>query len=145
MFPVLTYHRRVLHLAELARKMETEYEQIAPFSDTPPVPALEETSNKRPPGTVLKTPPPPVNQTSAWTQAVGGGGSTYVAPQDRMQHFHRKYNKALMECLAIEKEKSRLADENAQLQDLITQFINGTRVSDDILGRDNPLFVVNGR
>jgi hypothetical protein len=62
-----------------------------------------------------------------------------------MLNFHRKYNKALLDTMAIDKEKQRLTEENAQLQDLITQFINGTRVSDAILSDDNPLFVVNGR
>jgi hypothetical protein len=118
-----------------------------------------------------RTLPPPPHQTSVWTQPTGGHGLAdqsatagsglgdkgapvltppmpglvYVPPDDRMWNFHRKYNKALMDCLAIEREKNRLSAENNQLQDLITQFINGTRVSDEILSSDNPLFVVNGR
>ena len=69
----------------------------------------------------------------------------FITPEDRLWNFHRKYNQALLDCLAIEREKTRLDRENSQLQDLITQFINGTRVSDEILSGDNPLFVVNGR
>ena len=132
----------MLHLAELARKMETQHEQVIPFAGNQA--AVAEENGAARPGTVPKA-PPPVNQTSAWTHGGGKGQSTYVTPEDRMHNFHRKYNKALMECMAIEKEKNRLSAENAQLQDLITQFINGTRISDDILGGDNPLFVVNGR
>lgn len=35
--------------------------------------------------------------------------------------------------------------ENVQLEDLIQQYLDGTKVSDKILSDDNPLFVVNGR
>lgn len=128
----------MLHLAELARKMETEHEQVYPFAS----PAAEVAPEEVKPGTTAK--PPPAHQTSTWTHAAPGQ-STFVGPEDRMLNFHRKYNKALVETVAIEKEKNRLVSENAQLQDLITQFINGTRISDDILDGDNPLFVVNGR
>lgn len=125
--------------------METQHEQVCPF-EIPDGTVVEAASGPTRPGTVMRVLPPPT-QTSVWTQLIGGGQAapTFVVPEDRMQNFHRKYNKALMECMAIDKEKNRLATENEQLQDLITQFINGTRVSDDILGSDNPLFVVNGR
>jgi hypothetical protein len=32
-----------------------------------------------------------------------------------------------------------------QLQDLISQYIDGTRLTADVLDDDNPLFVINGR
>ena len=47
--------------------------------------------------------------------------------------------------IAIEKERERLTTENAQLEDLIQQFMEGTQLSETALDSQNPLFVVNGR
>ena len=76
-----------------------------------------------------------------------GSGSDHaaVAPADRLSNFYLKYNRALLDCIAIDKEKSRIAAENSQLEDLISQYISGTQLSDQVLAFDNPLFVVNGR
>ena len=51
----------------------------------------------------------------------------------------------MLDTIAIEKERERLATENAQLEDLIQQFISGTQLSETVLDEENPLFVVNGR
>lgn len=85
--------------------------------------------------------PPPPHQSSV----MGPDLNTPILPMDRLANFYRKYNKLLLDNLAINKEKERLNLENAQLQDLIQQYVEGTQVSDSILAGDNPLFVVNGR
>lgn len=84
---------------------------------------------------------PPAHQSSVWSQ----DGISAVAPPDRLANFYRKYNKIMLDNVAIAKERERLALENAQLQDLINQYISGTRITEDTLAEDNPLFVVNGR
>lgn len=84
---------------------------------------------------------PVPHQSSTWQH----DGHTPVMPPDRLQNFYRRYNKILLDNVAINKEKERLQMENAQLQDLIQQYIQGTQLSDDTLANDNPLFVVNGR
>jgi hypothetical protein len=48
-----------------------------------------------------------------------------IPPADRLYHFYRKFNKTLLDNIAIEKERDRLAAENAQLEDLIRQFMDG--------------------
>ena len=89
---------------------------------------------------------PPVHQASVWTSgAAGSVGPTAVMPADRLANFYRKYNKIMLDNIAIAKEKERLTLENSQLQDLISQYIAGTQLSDSVLADDNPLFVVNGR
>ena len=85
--------------------------------------------------------PPPPHQASV----VQDDLATAVLPADRLQNFYRRYNKLLLDNLAIGKERERLQTENAQLQDLIQQYVQGTQISDDVLAGDNPLFVVNGR
>jgi len=156
--------RNVLKLAELARKLETQTEQVLPFappdadlregvdpngghqvSNIPPtlMPVnVGDSSNVLGEGTsaALLPPPPPPQQSSVWTD-----NGVFVPSTERLWHFQRKYNKALLDDLAIEREKERLTLENAQLQDLIAQYLEGTQVSDSVLREDNPLFVVNGR
>jgi hypothetical protein len=70
---------------------------------------------------------------------------SFVPHADRLANFYRKYNRILLDNVAINKEKERLQIENSQLQDLIQQYLDGMKISDDILADDNPLFVVNGR
>ena len=52
-----------------------------------------------------------------------------MMPQDRLQNFYLKYNKVLMDCISIEKERERLNEENEQLQDLIQQYLDGKNKS----------------
>jgi hypothetical protein len=86
---------------------------------------------------------PAAHQSSVWNNQNDKG--EFVAASDRLGNFYRQYNKVLLDSIAIEKEKERLALENAQLEDLIGQYISGTKLSNDVLAEDNPLFVVNGR
>lgn len=86
-------------------------------------------------------PLPAPHQSSTWQH----DAVTPVMPPDRLQNFYRRYNRILLDNVAIGKEKERLQVENAQLQDLIQQYIQGTQLSNDTLAEDNPLFVVNGR
>lgn len=94
---------------------------------------------------------PVPHQSSVWnmnpSQTSGGsnGKPEYVPPHDRLAQFYLQYNKVLLDNIAIAREKERLARENAQLQDLIGQYVAGTTLNNDVLRQDNPLFVVNGR
>lgn len=80
-------------------------------------------------------------QSSVWAT----NASSRIMPADRLANFHRRLNKVLLDTVALNKEKERLETENAKLQDLISQYISGTRIDDSSLSGDNPLFVVNGR
>ena len=83
---------------------------------------------------------PPAHQTSVITNT-----GAVVPVTDRLWHFQRRYNRALLEDLALDREAKRLEAENAQLEDLILQYTEGVGLSDNVLADDNPLFVVNGR
>ena len=160
MFMLFSY-RGVLQLNELCRRMETMLEQILPFAaeeNDPNVVFKEElemqanegpqSSNKNSPekgkvknkfGASQASYIP--HQSSVWAS----DQRSFVPHADRLANFYRKYNKILLDNIAISKEKERLQIENSQLQDLIQQYLNGMKISDEILSEDNPLFVVNGR
>jgi dynein regulatory complex subunit 2 len=163
----LSLAQKVLNLAELSRNLETTYEQILPF-----VPAEvegvqdstihgdkqknEDEDEEEPSeedaamdGKSLKTMTesmskkiemPPAHQSSVWSH-----NGRPVPPEDRLANFYRKYNNVMMDTIAIQKEKDRLELENNQLEDLVRQFIQGTKLDEEVLKSANPLFVVNGR
>jgi hypothetical protein len=68
-----------------------------------------------------------------------------VSEFSALDGFWKRYNKALLDKLAVEKERAALAAENAQLKALLQQYLSGISVAEDVLAADNTLFVVNGR
>lgn len=158
--------KRLLSLAELSHKLQSYQELILPFAPAEVEGAAEEqlggkTGEGRPEDVTeydeedalmdgkslhsanadkTKSHVPPAHQSSCCAE-----NGNAIAPPDRLTNFYRKYNKVLLDSIAIDKEKERLTVENAQLQDLIQQFIDGTKLNESVLAEDNPLFVVNGR
>ncbi|KAJ9525006.1 hypothetical protein QJQ45_005934 [Haematococcus lacustris] len=69
-----------------------------------------------------------------------------VEEWDYLNRFFRRYNKALLDKTAIDREKSRLEKENADLRSILKQYLDGISVNDDVLNNPiNPLLVVNNR
>ncbi|KAK6466938.1 dynein regulatory complex subunit 2 [Huso huso] len=117
----------VLRLTEMCRKLETEEEKVLPFYSSSL--SAEEQSQEQ---AAAMEPP---------TEQLAQAMQDYTA----LERFWQRYNKALLEQLALEREKAVLAQENAQLRQLLKQYLDGISVSDDTLGQLNPLFIVNQR
>lgn len=160
---------RILKLAELARKQETEQEKVIPFFLSAQGDQLDREAqvmaDKQAQANVegeadvkiaWEEPVTPL-QASAWDRVPGvggeggeGGGGAAPGLQkvphwNMLDNFHKKYNRALLDKLAIERERERLVKENADLQDILKQYLDGVSVNDDVMNASNPLFVVNGR
>lgn len=60
-----------------------------------------------------------------------------------LENFWKRYNKVLLDKVAMDKEKSTLLDENQRLRTVLKQYLDGISVNDEILSNVNPLFVVN--
>jgi len=167
--------RLVLQVTELARKLETDQERVQPFvaeavlsqkksvakdanhiaeynedaeeggelvvADGEEQAALQEADKSSMQEPVAKA----HQHLNLLQSAVFNKEGAFIPPADRLANFYRKYNRILLDCIAIDKEKERLSKENAQLEDLIQQFVDGTKISDSTLVEDNPLFVINGR
>jgi hypothetical protein len=114
---------RILTMAEKARSLETEQEKVCPFAgggvDDE---ALDATEEQKKASSDLAT--------DEWNY---------------LNNFYRMYNKALLDKLSIEKDKERLQKENADLQSILKQYIDGISVNDDVMNSLNPLLVLNGR
>ncbi|KAH8091501.1 hypothetical protein JL720_5808 [Aureococcus anophagefferens] len=79
-------------------------------------------------------------QTSSWT-----ADGKPVQEWCHLDNFLRKYNKVLLDKLAIERERERLEAENGDLQTILKQYFDGVSVNDAVMRSANPLFVVNGK
>eukprot|EP00903_Cladosiphon_okamuranus_P009369 g8933.t1 len=145
---------QILTLAELARKAETEQEKVLPFYVSANTDEVEEEAErilkaerdlmggKRKPkgaGDEESAVPSPL-QSSAW-----GKNGQPVPRWNHLDNFHKRYNKALLDKLAIEREQKRLEDENRDLKSIVKQYLDGISVPDDVVSNANPLLVVNGR
>ena len=62
-----------------------------------------------------------------------------------LENFWKRYNKVLLDKVALDKEKMTLGQENQQLRMLLKQYLDGISVNDEILTQVNPLFVVNNK
>ena len=62
-----------------------------------------------------------------------------------LENFWKRYNKVLLDKVALDKEKDTLMRENSQLRTLLKQYLDGISVNDEIINQVNPLFVVNHR
>lgn len=76
--------------------------------------------------------------------AVGPNGKP-LDEWNALDVFFKRFNKALLSKLAVDKEKERLAAENRALKALMQQYLDGVSVRPEIMESPNPLLVVNGR
>lgn len=138
---------RILKLAELARKMETDREKVAPYYVSSSSNAEDEAAEDG--GMAVggaekgkdDGPQPLAHQSAAVDE-----NSNLVNKWNQLDNFWKKHNKVLLDKLAIERERERLKAENASYQELLKQYIDGVSVNDTVMTNPgNPLFVVNGR
>ncbi|KAF0685817.1 Aste57867_22339 [Aphanomyces stellatus] len=141
---------RILKLGELARKLETEREQVLPFYHS----SIEDEAQANEEVSVLKQ-----EATSVASQQADPGNHlklTLIQPHgelhgekvsewEYLDNFWKRYNKALLDAMAIAKEKERLEMENRELQAVLKQYLDGISVNEQVMSSINPLLVVNGR
>jgi len=118
---------RILKLAEMCRKLETEEEKVLPFY------ASSLTQEEQEDVAAAVTEPP--------SEAL----ATVMYEYAGLENFWKRLNKVLLDKVALDREKSTLLSENQQLRLLLKQYLDGISVNDEILSQTNPLFVVNHR
>merc|ERR1712070_1061311 len=62
---------------------------------------------------------------------------------DYLNNFFKRYNKVLLDVMAIDREKERLTNENGDLRSILKQYLDGISVNEDVINNPNPLLVVN--
>jgi len=118
---------RILKLAEMCRKLETEEEKVLPFYSST-LTAEEESSVE-------------AEMKEKASEVMAELFHEYSA----LDNFWKRYNKVLLDKLALDNENQTLLHENQQLRSVLKQYLDGISVSDEILNETNPLFIVNNK
>lgn len=139
---------KLLKLAELARKYETEREKVLPFysSSVEDEAVAEEESSEmmKSVQTTAKQYEQKDEEEQDYHAKFEDNGKD-VEEWNSLDCFYKKFNKVMVDKLAIERERDRLKSENNQLQSLLKRYLDGIAVNDDVLTSYNPLLVVNGK
>ncbi|KAA6429238.1 MAG: flagellar associated [Trebouxia sp. A1-2] len=69
-----------------------------------------------------------------------------VSEWDYLNNFFKRFNKAFLDKAAVDKERARLAAENADLRTILQQYLDGISVNEAVMNNPvNPLLVINQR
>lgn len=150
---------KILHLAELCRKLETESEKVLPFASLSQLSgpqaevegegqeltsesSMEKLGMSSPHGHQEREPVKPPTMSSYGVDSNGN----VMEEWNYLNNFFKKHNKVLLDNLAIEKEHKRLSQENQELREILKQYLDGISVNEDVLNNpENPLLVVNSK
>ncbi|RHZ21547.1 hypothetical protein DYB26_006679 [Aphanomyces astaci] len=142
---------RILKLGELARKLETEREQVLPFyhSTIEDAQQAADDVNALKQGIVVATSGSGAVDNHLKLGLIQPHGSfatgEAVSEWEYLDLFWKRYNKALLDAMAIQNEKARVEVENRELQAVLKQYLDGISVNEQVMSSINPLLVVNGR
>ncbi|NWR63065.1 DRC2 protein, partial [Bucorvus abyssinicus] len=112
--------QRVLRLAEMCRRLETEEEKVLPFY----LSSLEEGEQRDAQRVLEETPAEPLAQVMR----------DYVG----LERFWQRFSKVKLEEQALEREQAALREQNRRLQELLRQYLAGISVSRELLDEPNP-------
>ena len=116
---------KILKTSELCRKLETEKEKVLPFYQSDPD-TLEEVPEHL-------------------IEKIDGVKKGKYNEFQLLDQFYKRYNKVLLDKVAIDKQKATLEKENMFFKSLLKQYLDGVSVNDDVMGANNPLLVVNNK
>ncbi|KAJ3195879.1 Dynein regulatory complex subunit 2 [Irineochytrium annulatum] len=112
---------KIIKMAEMNRKLETESEKILPFYNNS-VDDVEATFN--------------FDMDPALASLLP---KEYPA----MEQFHKRFNKVALDLHALSRQRDILREENMHLRSILKQYLDGISLNEDVLSQPNPLFVVN--
>ncbi|NXG78768.1 DRC2 protein, partial [Baryphthengus martii] len=113
--------RRILRLAEMCRRLETEEEKVLPFYSSSLGDGEQEDARR-----VLEEMP---------TEPLAQAMRDYVG----LERFWQRFNKVKLEEQALEKERAALRERNRRLRELLRRYLEGLSVSPEVLGGLNTL------
>ncbi|NXG56841.1 DRC2 protein, partial [Hemiprocne comata] len=113
--------QRILRLAEMCRRLETEEEKVLPFYPS----SLGEREQQDAQQVLEETPEEPLAR-AVWDYA-------------GLERFWQRLNKARLEEQALQRERVDLALQNQHLRDLLGRYLAGISVNQEVLDNPNPL------
>jgi hypothetical protein len=156
---------RLLQLAEHARRMEVDSELLSPFSPVsaalPTEVSVDDSGGRTMSSDLNATvdvPCSPVSELQQVAQhellqtaykvlahepSMCSRDGQQVLPLHALNRFNSKINSVALEVLQQQHLQRELEAENAELQQLLTQYMKGLCVDEDTLQNANPLLIVN--
>eukprot|EP00051_Salpingoeca_urceolata_P005721 m.76460 g.76460 ORF g.76460 m.76460 type:complete len:517 (+) comp14511_c1_seq3:33-1583(+) len=129
---------KLLKTAEMCRKLETEEEKVLPFyADSVTTEEVEDLTGEAATPAPEALPAPTQPFATAYTP-----DNRPVEEHAVLDGFWKRYNKALLDKLAVEREQAALEAENEQLRSVLKQYLDGISVGEDTLQQANTLLVV---
>jgi hypothetical protein len=121
---------RLIKLAELTRRYETEREKVLPFYES----SVEEEAKAASDAAEARK--------QLQSSATGKDGQP-IEEWNYLDNFFQRYNKVFLDVMGIERERDRLAHQNGDLRSILKQYLDGISVNEDVINNPNPLLVVN--
>ena len=121
---------RIIKLAELTRRYETEREKVLPFYES----SVEEEEKAASDAAEARK--------QLQSSATGKDGQP-IEEWNYLDNFFKRYNKVFLDVMGIERERDRLASQNGDLRSILKQYLDGISVNEDVINNPNPLLVVN--
>ncbi|NXA97793.1 DRC2 protein, partial [Melanocharis versteri] len=113
--------QRILRLAEMCRRLETEEEKVLPFYPS----SLAEREQQHALRVLEETPSEPL----AWAM------QDYVG----LERFWQRFNKAKLEEKGLEQARAALANRNQHLRGLLQQYLAGAAINQKVPKDPHPL------
>merc|ERR1719353_2878316 len=121
---------KIIKLAEMTRKFETEREKVLPFYES----SVEEEEKAATDAAEVR---------KALQSSAAGKDGQPIEEWNYLDNFFKRYNKVLLDVMGIERERERLNQENGDLRSILKQYLDGISVNEDVINNPNPLLVVN--
>ncbi|CAK7299294.1 Dynein regulatory complex subunit 2 [Vulpes lagopus] len=118
---------KILKLAEICRKFETEEEKVLPFYSSVLTPEEQEKIEE------------------IYPEELTEELAKVIVNYTGMENFWKRYNKVKLEQLSLQYRHAQLLEINGKLREMLKQYLDGISVSDEVLSQLNPLFIVNHR
>lgn len=115
----------IIKTAELWRKLETEREKVLPFYE----PDKEEYKG----------------EVEFSIEKIDGVDPNVYNEFQQLDHFFKRFNKVMLDKVAIQKQKGSLEKENMFFKSLLKQYLDGVSVNNDVMDANNPLLVINNK
>jgi hypothetical protein len=139
--------KRILKLAELNRKMETEREKVLPFecdqdNKTAGVSDIIEGLGDEHANGFAAMLSEEDNLMAEIQQSQMQNSAINQSEWEMLQRFYKKFNKVLLDKTALQQEKIHLVAQNSQLRQMLKEYLDGISVNEDVLNNKNPLLMI---
>jgi len=78
-------------------------------------------------------------------EAILGIDSKMYEEIESLKNFWKRYNKVLLDVIAIKKQKSEIEKQNEILRSLLQQYYDGFTVNNLVMTNENPLLIVDNK